>query len=191
MFIEHHVAVNAPFWKQVNSWLHPVLWDKDKLLNISQSQFSFLLFQMVMMITTTIPILYNHWGDEDQLSLLLLHTMCCMTIETLLRQGMFRGALNASLKEVLENTCIITRTHLWFGLVCFPCYFFYLISEKRLWTTGRSAGRNSLLEFLAKALPAMRYRLWNPHSWATRDSVPVSNCPDLSPEPLRESIIYN
>lgn len=35
IFIEPNVAINASVWEPVNCWLHPVVCDRDKLLNIS------------------------------------------------------------------------------------------------------------------------------------------------------------
>lgn len=114
--------------------------------------------------------LYNYGGDEDSLFLLLLpHTTCYITIKTLLRQRMFRSALNASLKKFWENTWIITRKNFWFELTCPPHHLFHLILAKSLRARVRVAGRNLLLEFLPMDLPAMRCRPWNPHGWAVRD----------------------
>lgn len=153
LFIKHNVPLMRPSGNKLlpGSTLYYTTWTN---YSTSLSLFSFLLFQMMSITTTTSP-LCNCWGDEDYLFVLVLHTKCYMTIKTLLRQGMFRSALNASLK-VLGNIWIITRKNFWFELACPPCYLAHLILAKRLWTRVRTPRRNSLLEFLPKDLPAMR-----------------------------------
>lgn len=59
IFIEHNAAIIVSIWEQINSWLHPVLCDMDKLLIISWPQFSFPFFQIVI-TTRAIPPLYKY-----------------------------------------------------------------------------------------------------------------------------------
>ena len=118
IFIEHNVDINASIWEQVNSWLHTVLCNMDKLLTISQPQFSFLLFQMATITTTTLPCII----------IAEMKTSCFDS--TLLRQEMLRSVLNASLKKVLGNS--ITRKDFWFGMAYPSYYLFYLTWAERL-----------------------------------------------------------